>query len=102
MNRYVLAPAAARDLFQIWRYIKKERSESVANGVERVIREKLVLLARSPGLGHRRPDLTSADVRFFPVYSYLVVYRPKTMPLQIAAILHGSRDVAKLLLNRLP
>jgi len=41
--------------------------------------------------------LTSAGVRFFSVYSYLIVYRPETKPLQVVTILHGSRDVAGIL-----
>jgi plasmid stabilization system protein ParE len=101
VKRYILARAAARDLVEIWRYIKKESAEKTADRVESVIREKLVFLAGSPGTGHRRRDLTGADVRFFPVYSYLIVYRPDTTPLQVAAILDGARDVAKLLLTRL-
>jgi plasmid stabilization system protein ParE len=69
--------------------------------VESVIRDKIVVLARSPGMGHRRQDLTSADVRFFPVYSYLIVYRPERKPLQVVAILHGNRDVERILAKRL-
>ena len=42
MKRYILAPAAARDLVEIWRYIKKESSQNTAERVESVIREKLV------------------------------------------------------------
>jgi len=36
--RYVLAPEAALDLVQIWRYIKKQTSVAVADRVESVIR----------------------------------------------------------------
>jgi hypothetical protein len=39
-------------------------------------------------------------VKFFPVYSYLIVYRPDTKPLQVAAILQGRRDVAQVLRDR--
>src|SRR5215472_17176209 len=98
-RRYVLAPQAARDLVQIWRYLKTESSEDTANRVESIIRDKFVYLSEFPGGGHWRRDLTSADVRFFSVYSYLIVYR-ETKPLQIVAILHGSRDVAKILKKR--
>ena len=35
-------------------------------------------------------------VRFFSVYSYLIVYRPEAKPLQMVAILHAHRDVAGL------
>ena len=72
----------------------------IAERVERAIREKIVSLASTPGGGHWRRDLTDESVRFFAVYSYLIVYRPETKPLQIVAILHGSRDVAGILANR--
>jgi toxin ParE1/3/4 len=99
--RYVLAPEAALDLAQIWRYIKKQSSVAVADHVESVIRDKITLLAQVPGAGHRRNDLTDQDVKFFPVYSYLIVYRPDTKPLQIVSILHGRRDVEEILKGRL-
>jgi len=96
-RRYILAPQAARDLVGIWRHIKKESSRETADRVESVIRSKFVYLAQFPVAGHWRRDLTSADVRFLSVYSYLIVYRPETKPLEIAAILHAHRDVAKIL-----
>jgi len=99
--RYVLAPQAALDLFEIWYYIKEQTSIVVADRVESAIREKMAFLAGTPGAGHRRKDLTDADVKFFAVYSYLIVYRPDTTPLQIASILHGRRDVAQILKDRL-
>jgi plasmid stabilization system protein ParE len=100
-RRYILAPQAALDLVEIWRYIKEETSREAADRVESVVRSKFVYLAEFPGGGHWRPDLTEAPVRFFSVYSYLIVYRPETKPLQIVAILHGHRDVAKILPARL-
>jgi plasmid stabilization system protein ParE len=98
---YVLAPEAAADLVEIWRYIKEQSSSTVANRVESVVLDRLAFLARTPGAGHTREDLTEANVRFFPVYSYLIVYRPDTNPLQIAAILHGRRDLEEILRIRI-
>jgi plasmid stabilization system protein ParE len=40
-------------------------------------------------------------VKFFPVYSYLIIYRPQTNPLQVVSILHGRRDVVQILKDRL-
>jgi antitoxin ParD1/3/4 len=100
-RRYILAPQAARDLVDIWRYIQQESSRETADRVESVIRSKFVYLAEFPNGGHWRRDLTLAAVRFFSVYSYLIVYRPDTKPLQIVAILHGRRDVEKILPERL-
>jgi len=75
-RRYILAPLAA-DLVSIWQYVKEASDEETADRVEPVIRDKIAILADAPGLGHWRRDLTQANVRFFPVYSYLIVYRPE-------------------------
>jgi plasmid stabilization system protein ParE len=99
--RYVLAPEAALDLVQIWRYLKNNASLETANRVESVIREKIAYLARRPGAGHWRKDLTDETVKFFSIYSYLIVYRPETRPLQVVAFLHGRRDVEQVLQHRL-
>jgi antitoxin ParD1/3/4/toxin ParE1/3/4 len=100
-RRYVLAPEAALDLVKIWRYIKKESSEKIADRVETAIRDQIVSLAKRPGIGHWRKDLTDEAVKFFPVYSYLIVYRPDTKPLHVVAILQGRRDVQQALKDRL-
>ena len=100
-RRYVLAPEAALDLVQIWRYIKKNASLEMADRVEAVIRAKIVYLAGTPGGGHWRKDLTDEPVKFLSVYSYLIVYRPEPSALLVVAILHGRRDVEELLKDRL-
>jgi len=100
-SRYVLAPEAAEDLVAIWRYIQEHGSVEMADRVESVIRERIVFLAHNPGAGHWRKDLTTEAVKFFTVYSYLIVYRPETKPLQVVAIVRGRRDVRKILKKRL-
>lgn len=99
-GRYVVAPQAALDLYEIWLYVGELSSVATANRIEEEIRSKLSLLAGTPGAGHSRRDLTDQNVRFFPVYSYLIVYRPDTTPLQVVAILHGRRDLEHILRNR--
>jgi plasmid stabilization system protein ParE len=42
-------------------------------------------------------DLTGENVKFFAVYSYLIVYRPGTKPLEVVAIIHGRRKVEQIL-----
>jgi toxin ParE1/3/4 len=100
-SRYVLAPEAASDLVDIWRYIKEQSSVEMADRVESVIRDRIVFLAANPRAGHWRKNLTDEPVKFFPVYSYLIVYRPDTKPLQVVSILHGCRDVEQILKSRL-
>ena len=62
--------------------------------------ETFEALAGTPGQGHKRTDLTSEAVLFFLVYSYLVVYRPEKRPLEIVAVIHGARDVRRVLEER--
>jgi toxin ParE1/3/4 len=98
---YILAPQAAVDLVEIWRYITEQSSVTLADRIESEILDRFALLARTPNGGHVRGDLTNERVRFFPVYSYLIVYRPETKPLQIVSILHGRQDVERILKERL-
>lgn len=98
--RYVLAPEAARDLIEIWNYLSQQASLEMAEHVESFIRESIEFLSENPGAGHRHRDLTKYDVKFFPVYSYLIVYRTDTKPLQVVSILHGRRDVEEVLIRR--
>jgi len=40
-QRFTLAPEAARDMVEIWRYLKKEAGQDTADRVESVIRSKI-------------------------------------------------------------
>lgn len=99
MSGYIVTPEAAADLLQIWLYIAQD-SEEIADRVQTEFYEMFDSLSRMPGQGHRRPDYTKAAVLFFPIYSYLIVYRPGTDPMQILAIVHGARQVKKVLRQR--
>jgi antitoxin ParD1/3/4 len=99
-TRYVLAPQAAQDLVEIWRYIKGQSSIATADRVESTIKDRIAFLSQNPGAGHWRKDLTNQKVKFFSAYSYLIVYRPETNPLQVVSILHGRRDMERVLKNR--
>ncbi len=98
--RYVLAPQAAEDLAEIWHYIREQSSATMADRVESGIRQRIGFLSQRPEAGHWRRDLTVENVKFFSIYSYLIVYRPDTKPLQVVSILHGHRDVMHILKNR--
>jgi len=98
--QYVLSPEAVADLFEIWMYIKEQTNLEAADQIEAAIRKAMAFLAHSPGVGHRRTDLTDKDLRFFSVYSFLIIYRPGTLPLQVVSILHGRRDLRQLLQDR--
>jgi plasmid stabilization system protein ParE len=59
-------------------------------------------LAQWPGTGHSRVDLTQREVLFWPVGSYLIVYREnRNLPeIQIVPVLHAARDLPSILPER--
>lgn len=70
----MLAPEALQDLEDIWDFIAADNA-TAADKLEDEFFEAFERLARRPGMGHTRCDLTERDVRFWPVDSYLIVYR---------------------------
>jgi plasmid stabilization system protein ParE len=99
VKRYLVAPEAEDDLRQIWRYLLGEAGLAIANRIQSELVDAFEGLADVPGKGHKRPDLTNRDVLFFSVYQYMIVYR-RTELVEIVAILHGKRDVKRILKTR--
>lgn len=102
MSAYALTPLARSDVFEIWAYIARD-SEEAADRVEQAIYEALAFVGAGPMRGHYRPDLTERPLRFWTLTrypNYTVVYRPDTAPLQIVAVLHGRRDLKRILDQR--
>jgi antitoxin ParD1/3/4/toxin ParE1/3/4 len=96
MKSFVFTPLAERDLNEIWDYLATDNikaADRVLDALEKALRG----LARNPGKGHWRDDLADRRHRFLLVYSYLIVYRPETKPMQVIRVLHASRDIQSLL-----
>jgi antitoxin ParD1/3/4 len=96
MSEFVLTAAAEGDLLKILEHLEGDTPSAILRVVD-ALDEAMQLLADNPGIGHMRTDLTDADIRFWSVFKYLVIYRPETKPLQILRVLHGRRDVKRLL-----
>jgi toxin ParE1/3/4 len=101
MAGYELSPESLADLEEIWNFVAADQP-AMADRVVDELFETFDRLASWPGAGHFRPDLTDAQVRFWPVRPYLIVYRERADKIQIVAILHGSRDVTAILEGRQP
>lgn len=91
-----LTPEADSQLGEILEFIAEDNEEAAVR-VRNALYEALDMLAKMPEIGHAREDLTERPLKFWSVYSYLLVYDPATNPLNVVAILHGARDVATLL-----
>jgi plasmid stabilization system protein ParE len=96
-RRFKLTPEARLDLLSIWKFIARDD----INAADRVITRletAFQLLGRFPRKGHKRNDVhTSEPVLFWPVSSYVVVYRPEPRPVLIVRVFHGARDLDALL-----
>jgi plasmid stabilization system protein ParE len=57
-------------------------------------------IGRSPGLGHRRSDITRRVLFFLTKSPYVIIYRKKRDYVEIVAVLHGSRNIKKILRQR--
>ena len=96
MSGYLLTGDAETDLASILAFIAEDSVESALKVHER-FHEVFRLLAVNPHVGHLRADLTSRPVRFFPVYSYMVVYLADTNPVEIVRILGMAQDAQSIL-----
>jgi len=93
--RHVFARPAQRDLLEIWEFIARDDVDA-ADRVLREIEDAVEHLADMPRSGRLRNDLTDEPLRSWPVYSYLIFYRPETSPLEVVRVVSGYRDLPEL------
>ena len=97
MKRNLLTDEAKEDLADIKSYLKREAGARIAKSTLDKIKDTLVFLSATPGAGHLREDLTDESVKFWPIFSYLIIYDPAKRPIEILRIIHGSREVSVIL-----
>ena len=96
MSGYIFSTEAEADFDSILEYIAADSVQSALDVHARFLKV-FQLLPENPEAGHYREDLTSRAVRFFPVYSYMVVYISGSRPVQIARILGTAQDPESIL-----
>jgi toxin ParE1/3/4 len=100
VSGYVLSVDADLDIDDIWEFIAADNIDAADRWVEKLF-AAFEALGRTPGMGHRREDLTPHAVRFWPVGSYLIIYQADRRPIEIVAVTQGSRDVPAFLSRRI-
>ncbi len=98
MSDFIFSESARKDMLTLWEYIARDdfdAADRVIDAVEEAV-NKLVLM---PGMGHSRTDLADETLRLWPVFSYLIIYRPQTVPLEIVRVVSGYRDLAAALIG---
>jgi plasmid stabilization system protein ParE len=96
---YVLSADADCDLDEIWEYIAADSLDAADLWIGKLF-DAFEILGQTPGLGHRREDLTTAAVLFWPVGAYIILYRADRRPIEIVAVTQGSRDIPAFLSRR--
>jgi toxin ParE1/3/4 len=86
---------AEEDLLEIWLYIAQENPEAADRLLDQ-FENKFSLLAQQPHLGPARPEI-APDLRYFPVGSYLILYREASGAVEIVRVVHGARRWVDLL-----
>lgn len=95
--------AARRDLIEIFQRYAREASLGVARHFRAEAEAGLARLAVMPGLGtfYETDNPALGELRFFPVgspfKSCLIFYRPLPGGIEVARILHGTRDIQTIL-----
>lgn len=92
---YRLTRRASQNIREIARFIAMH-DVSAALRFRTAVMRACDTLGDSPMLGHTRNDLTSLDLRFWPVGHLRVVHRGRD-PVEIVAVLDTRRDLRKLL-----
>ena len=100
MSGYILSVDADFDLDDIWAYIAADNIDDADRWIEKLF-AAFEALGQTPRMGHRREDLTSSPVLFWPVGAYLVIYRAERRPIEIVAVTQGSRDIPAFLSRRI-
>ena len=74
MTRFILSGDAARDLDGIWDHIAEDNVDAADRWTAKPV-DAFDAIGDTPGIGHKREDLTAYPVLFWPVDAYLVIYR---------------------------
>jgi plasmid stabilization system protein ParE len=100
VTNYVLSVHAEFDLDDIWEYIAADSIDAADRWIGKLF-DAFEALGQTPGMGHRREDLTAYPVLFWPVGAYLIIYRSERRPIEIVAVTQGSRDIPAFLSRRI-
>src|ERR1039457_2044608 len=99
MKGYVLSTGAELDLDEIWEYITLDNIRAADRWIGRLF-DAFDAVAQSPGMGHKREDLTAYPILFWPVGAYLILYRVQSERIEIVAVTQGARDIPSFLRQR--
>jgi toxin ParE1/3/4 len=95
MRNVRIAGTATSDLLGIWTFVAEDDTELATQLVMEIVK-RFALLRDNPLMG-RQQDQILTNLRSFPVKRFLIFYQPSEDHVDILRVLHGSRDVNRIL-----
>lgn len=91
-EEYVLSISAGEDLDEIWDYIAEDSISAADRWIAKLF-QAFQSIAQTPGMGHKREDLTSFPIPFWLVGAYLIIYRSQNDLIETIATTQGAPDI---------
>lgn len=94
MSEAIFSQDAEADLLDIAEFIARDNPIAAREWVA-AVRQRCHLLSQHPLMGESRPGFGVAGCRSISVGLYVIFFRPSASGVEIARILHGSRDLGR-------
>ena len=94
MSEATFSEDAKADLLDIAEFIARDNPIAAREWVD-AVRQRCHLLSQHPLMGESRPGFGVAGCRSVSVGLYVIFFRPSASGVEIARILHGSRDLGR-------
>lgn len=94
MSEATFSQDAEADLLGIAEFIARDNPIAAREWVD-AVRQRCHLLSQHPLMGESRPSFGVAGCRSISVGLYVIFFRPSASGVEIARILHGSRDLGR-------
>ena len=95
MSVLTIKPKAKDDLQDIWWFIAQDSPNNADKHLDRIY-DSMLILADNPQLGIQRESI-ARGLRSHVIGNYVVFYSPIENGVDIIRVLHGARDIEKLL-----
>ena len=97
---------AAMDLYHHYRYIARDKVDA-ADRLLLAFHDATAKLVDMPGMGPAKPlkNPRLRGLRFWPIKgfrNYLIFYKPTENGIEVVRLLHGARDIERVLGDDLP
>ena len=96
MPTYRLTHRAEINLAEIWWYVATDSPINADRLLDRLY-DAFALLADFPEMSQEWSPETAPGVRRFPIGNYVIFHRPTEYGVLVLRILHGKRDLRRLL-----